>query len=104
MCPIAESGLPGLSRTFCECSGGYVKEGQGAERGRTGRVGGADITLILRPGLHWDADLIVYFPKESVVAMGDLLLSESMPAVGDERLVPGRARIEDQYRVKRGSP
>jgi len=27
MCPIAESGLPGLSGTFCECSGGYVKEG-----------------------------------------------------------------------------
>ena len=26
MCPIAESGLPGLSTTFCECSGGYVKE------------------------------------------------------------------------------
>ena len=27
MCPIAESGLPGLSETFCECSAGYVKEG-----------------------------------------------------------------------------
>jgi len=26
MCPIAETGLPGLSRTFCECSAGYVKE------------------------------------------------------------------------------
>ena len=26
MCPIAESGLQGLSGTFCECSGGYVKE------------------------------------------------------------------------------
>lgn len=61
-------------------------------KGRTGRTlpvgytlkaGGADITLIPRPGLHSDADLIVYLPKESVVAMGDLLLSESVPAVQD---------------------
>jgi len=61
-------------------------------RGRSGRTlpapytlrtGGADIKLIPRPGLHSDADVIVYFPGESVVAMGDLLLSESMPAVGD---------------------
>jgi glyoxylase-like metal-dependent hydrolase (beta-lactamase superfamily II) len=47
------------------------------------RTGGIDIKLIPRPGLHSDADLIVYFPAESVVAMGDLLLSESVPAVGD---------------------
>jgi glyoxylase-like metal-dependent hydrolase (beta-lactamase superfamily II) len=63
-----------------------------ALKGRTGRTlpvgftlkaGGADITLIPRPGLHSAADLIVYFPKEGVVAMGDLLLSESVPAVED---------------------
>jgi glyoxylase-like metal-dependent hydrolase (beta-lactamase superfamily II) len=47
------------------------------------RTGGTEIQLIPRPGLHSDADLIVYFPTESVVDMGDLLLSESMPAVGD---------------------
>ncbi len=47
------------------------------------RAGGADILLIPRPGLHSDADLIVYLPAESVVAMGDLLLSESVPAVDD---------------------
>jgi glyoxylase-like metal-dependent hydrolase (beta-lactamase superfamily II) len=46
-------------------------------------VGGADIKLIPRPGLHSDADLIVYFPAERVVDMGDLLLSESVPAVTD---------------------
>jgi glyoxylase-like metal-dependent hydrolase (beta-lactamase superfamily II) len=34
-------------------------------------------------GLHAEADLIVYFPRDSVVAMGDLLLSESVPAVND---------------------
>jgi glyoxylase-like metal-dependent hydrolase (beta-lactamase superfamily II) len=47
------------------------------------RTGGQDIKLIPRPGLHSDADLIVYFPAQKVVAMGDLLLSESMPAAGD---------------------
>jgi glyoxylase-like metal-dependent hydrolase (beta-lactamase superfamily II) len=61
-------------------------------RGRSGRMlpapftlhaGGADIKLIPRPGLHSDADLIVYFPAEAVVAMGDLLLAESVPAVDD---------------------
>jgi glyoxylase-like metal-dependent hydrolase (beta-lactamase superfamily II) len=47
------------------------------------RTGGEAIKLIPRPGLHSDADLIVYFPAERVVAMGDLLLSESVPAAGD---------------------
>jgi glyoxylase-like metal-dependent hydrolase (beta-lactamase superfamily II) len=47
------------------------------------RTGGAEIKLIPRPGLHSDADVIVYFPAESVVAMGDLLLSESVPALED---------------------
>jgi glyoxylase-like metal-dependent hydrolase (beta-lactamase superfamily II) len=47
------------------------------------RTGGSDIKLVPRPGLHSDADLIVYFPAERVVDMGDLLLSESVPAVED---------------------
>jgi glyoxylase-like metal-dependent hydrolase (beta-lactamase superfamily II) len=47
------------------------------------RTGGSDIKLIPRPGLHSDADLIVYFPAERVVDMGDLLLSESVPAAQD---------------------
>ena len=59
----------------------------------TFRAGGADIKLIPRPGLHSDADVIVYFPEESVVAMGDLLLSESVPALDD---IPGyMAFLED---------
>jgi glyoxylase-like metal-dependent hydrolase (beta-lactamase superfamily II) len=61
-------------------------------KGRTGhtlpagyvwRTGGAEITLIPVPGLHSEVDLIVWFPGESVLAMGDLLLSESVPAVDD---------------------
>lgn len=47
------------------------------------RTGDAVVRLIPRPGLHSDGDLIVWFPAESVVAMGDLLLSESVPAVED---------------------
>ena len=47
------------------------------------RTGGAEIKLIHRPGLHSDGDLIVYFPAERVVDMGDLLLSESVPALDD---------------------
>jgi glyoxylase-like metal-dependent hydrolase (beta-lactamase superfamily II) len=63
-----------------------------ALKGRSGRTlpapytlrsGGAEVKLIPRPGLHSDADLIVYFPAARVVDMGDLLLSESMPAVTD---------------------
>ena len=59
------------------------RSGRTLPAGYTWRTGGADLILIPRPGLHSDADVIVYFPRESVVAMGDLLLSESMPAVND---------------------
>jgi glyoxylase-like metal-dependent hydrolase (beta-lactamase superfamily II) len=61
-------------------------------KGRTGRtlpapylwrVGGTEVRIIHRPGLHSADDLITWFPGERVVAMGDLLLSESMPAVSD---------------------
>ena len=61
-------------------------------RGRSGRTlpapyvlgtGEGAVRLIPRPGLHSDEDVIVWFPSESVVAMGDLLLSESVPAVPD---------------------
>ena len=59
------------------------RAGRTLPTGYTLRAVGAEITLIPRPGLHSEADLIVYFPKESVVAMGDLLLSESTPALQD---------------------
>jgi cyclase len=59
------------------------RTGRTLPAGYTLRAGGADIVLIPRPGLHSEADVMVYFPAESVVAMGDLLLSESVPAVSD---------------------
>jgi cyclase len=61
-------------------------------KGRTGRLlpapylmrfNGDELKLIPRPGLHSAEDLIVYFPKSNAVAMGDLLLSQSMPASSD---------------------
>lgn len=42
---------------------------------------GEDIELIPYPDLHSEADLLVHFPKSGVVCMGDLLLSQSCPAV-----------------------
>ncbi len=59
------------------------RSGRSLPAGHTLRALGAEIALIPCPGLHSDSDLIVYFPKESVVAMGDLLLSESTPALQD---------------------
>lgn len=76
------AGMPGLP----------ITKGTEPVRGRSGhtlpapytlRTGGTTIELIPRPGLHSNQDVMVYFPSESVVDMGDLLLSESMPAVQD---------------------
>jgi glyoxylase-like metal-dependent hydrolase (beta-lactamase superfamily II) len=61
-------------------------------KGRTGRLlpapylmrfNGDELKLIPRPGLHSADDLIIYFPKSRVVAMGDLLLSQCLPASND---------------------
>jgi hypothetical protein len=35
MCPIVESGAPGMSKSYCNCSAGYVKE---ALERATGRI------------------------------------------------------------------
>jgi len=44
---------------------------------------GEEIELIPCPGLHSDADILVHFPNMGVLCMGDLLLSQSCPAVQD---------------------
>lgn len=43
---------------------------------------GEEIKIIPSPGVHSSGDLIIYFTGSGVVHMGDLLLSESFPAVG----------------------
>ena len=47
------------------------------------RFNGQDIQIIPDPGFHSQHDLLIYFPKSKVLCMGDLLLSESCPAVQD---------------------
>jgi len=68
-----------------EVSPGPMKGAAGKTLGMyyTLRVGGEEIRFIPYPGLHTDNDMLTYFPKAGVVHMGDLLLSESFPAVGN---------------------
>jgi cyclase len=47
------------------------------------RLNGEDVRIIPNPGLHSEADLLVYFPKSNVLCMGDLLLSQNCPALQD---------------------
>jgi cyclase len=42
-----------------------------------------EIEMIPYPGLHSDVDILVHFPGARVLCMGDLLLSQSCPAVRD---------------------
>jgi len=44
---------------------------------------GEKIQIIPCPNIHSKADLLVYFSKSGVIHMGDLLLTQSFPAVGN---------------------
>jgi len=44
---------------------------------------GEVIELIPYPGLHSEADVLIHFPRAGVLCMGDLLLSQSCPAIDD---------------------
>jgi glyoxylase-like metal-dependent hydrolase (beta-lactamase superfamily II) len=43
---------------------------------------GEEIQIIPYPGVHSEEDLLIYFSSSGVVHMGDLLLTQSFPAVG----------------------
>lgn len=47
------------------------------------RFNGEDVVFVPNPGLHSEADILTYFRGSGVVHMGDLLLSQSCPAVSD---------------------
>lgn len=73
-------------------SKGVVIKAKGPLKGKTGKVfktyyttnfNGEEIRLILYPGVHTNADMLIHFMDSGVVQMGDLLLSQSFPAVGD---------------------
>lgn len=68
-----------------------IRKAEGSITGKTGKTfethytmnfNSEEIKLIPYPGVHSDADLIIYFSESGVVHMGDLLLSESFPSVG----------------------
>jgi glyoxylase-like metal-dependent hydrolase (beta-lactamase superfamily II) len=44
---------------------------------------GEELEIFPYPGLHSDADILIHFPKAGVLCMGDLLLSQSCPAIRD---------------------
>jgi glyoxylase-like metal-dependent hydrolase (beta-lactamase superfamily II)/tetratricopeptide (TPR) repeat protein len=71
---------------------GLISKGARTLRGRSGRelaapylmrLNGEEVQIIPNPGLHSEADLLIYFPMSKVLCMGDLLLSECCPAVQD---------------------
>jgi glyoxylase-like metal-dependent hydrolase (beta-lactamase superfamily II) len=70
---------------------GVVYPGNGELEGEKGigfdtyfslNFNGEKIQIIPYPGVHSDSDLLVYFSSSGVVHMGDLLLTQSFPAVG----------------------
>ncbi len=72
-------------------SNGVLSPGKGKISGGSGKgfdsfysmnYNGEEIRIIPSPGAHSDSDLIIYFTRSGVVHMGDLLLTQSFPAVG----------------------
>ena len=73
-------------------SKGVVSRANKSIEGRTGKIfktyyttefNAEEIRLIPYPGVHSDGDILIHFMDSGVVQMGDLLLSQSFPAVGN---------------------
>jgi glyoxylase-like metal-dependent hydrolase (beta-lactamase superfamily II) len=72
-------------------SEGIISKAKEPLKGKTGKTfenyytmqfNGEEIKIIPNPGIHSETDLIIYFPDSKIADMGDLLLSQSFPAVG----------------------
>jgi cyclase len=72
-------------------SKGVLSLGEGKVKGGGGKsfdsyysmdFNGEEIRIIPSPGAHSDSDIIISFTGSGVVHMGDLLLTQSFPAVG----------------------
>lgn len=59
-----------------------VKTGKMFDQYYTLDFNGEEVRFIPSPGAHSSSDMIIYFTRSGVVHMGDLLLSQSFPAVG----------------------
>jgi cyclase len=84
------AGIIGFKNLDSEAFRSILSKSSQPLRGRTAqelpaphslRFDGEDIKLIPYPGLHSQDDILIYFQKSGVVAMGDLLLSQNCPAV-----------------------
>jgi glyoxylase-like metal-dependent hydrolase (beta-lactamase superfamily II) len=63
-------------------SKGVLTKGDESDNSYSMDFNGEEIKIIPSPGAHSDKDLIIYFIESGVVHMGDLLLTQSFPAVG----------------------
>jgi glyoxylase-like metal-dependent hydrolase (beta-lactamase superfamily II) len=72
-------------------SKGIISQGKEELKGKSGKslgkyyllnFNGEQVKLIPYPGVHSSSDLIIYFSSSGVAHMGDLLLTQSFPAVG----------------------
>lgn len=88
----SEEDVIGLGNMDAHVRRGLLTRPEGERRGPGGKTlpapylmkwNGEEIELIPYPGLHSDADILIHFPKAGVLCMGDLLLSQSCPAIGD---------------------
>lgn len=86
-----ETRIVGLHDVKQLVSQGVLVKAKGPMVGKTGKMfelyytldfNGEEIRLIPSPGTHSSSDMIIYFTRSGVVHMGDLLLSQSFPAVG----------------------
>ncbi|HSG27848.1 MAG TPA: MBL fold metallo-hydrolase, partial [Candidatus Krumholzibacterium sp.] len=68
------------------------KTGRGFDHYYTMRVNGEEIRLIPYPGVHSESDMLICFTGSGVVHVGDLLLAQSFPAIGN---VPGYLEFLD---------
>jgi cyclase len=63
-------------------SEGVLNQGDESKSFYSLEFNGEKIRIIPSPGAHSDKDIIIYFTESGVVHMGDLLLTQSFPAVG----------------------
>ncbi len=61
---------------------GVLTQGKGSHPFYSLDYNGEEIRIIPSPGAHSSKDLIIYFTQSGIVHMGDLLLTQSFPAVG----------------------
>jgi len=73
-------------------SQGIISQSQEILKGKTGKIfekyytmdfNGEEMRIIPNPGIHSVNDILIHFTRSGVVFMGDLLLSESFPALSN---------------------